>query len=168
MGAALIILSSSGIGFSYSARLGRRMEQLRQLQRMAILLRGEISYGNAPLPEALASIGRKLDEPLSVFLRKVASRLREYPDKSFQQVFRDEVGDCLKQSALSVKDKDMLMQMGAFLGYLDREMQLRTVELYLQELCREIQVSGESVPGRQKLFRSLGILGGLFLVILLM
>ena len=73
----------------------------------------------------------------------------------------------LKQSALSAKDKEALMQMGAFLGYLDKDMQLRTVELYLEELDREIQTAGESIPGKQRLCRSLGILGGLFLVLLL-
>lgn len=162
-----MITSSSGIGFSYSFYLGRRLEQLRQLQRMALLLRGEISYGNAVLTEALASIGRKLEEPFCFFLNRVSSRLKGYPDKSFQQVFQEEVRETLKQSALSAKDKEALMQMGAFLGYLDKDMQLRTVELYLEELDREIQAAKESIPGRQKLCRSLGILGGLFLVLLL-
>ena len=101
------------------------------------------------------------------FLNQVSSRLREYPDKSFQQVFQEEVKENLKQSALSAKDKEALMQMGAFLGYLDKDMQLRTVELYLEELDREIQTAGESIPGKQRLCRSLGILGGLFLVLLL-
>ena len=56
------------------------------------------------------------------------------------------------------------MQMGAFLGYLDKDMQLRTIDLYLQELGQEIKATGESIPGKQKLSRSLGIMGGLFLV----
>ena len=101
------------------------------------------------------------------FLNQVSSRLREYPDNSFQQVFQEEVKENLQQSALSAKDKEALMQMGAFLGYLDKDMQLRTVELYLEELDREIQTAKESIPGKQRLCRSLGILGGLFLVLLL-
>lgn len=161
-----MVASSAGIGFSYSFHLGRRLDQLRQLQRMALLLKGEISYGNTALPEALASIGRKLEEPFRFFLDRVASRLREYPDKSFQQVFQEEVQKDLKQSALSAKDKEALMQMGAFLGYLDKDMQLRNLELYLQELDREIGATVECIPGKQRLCRSLGILGGLFLVLL--
>ena len=39
--------------------------------------------------------------------------------------------------------------------------------LYLEELDREIQTAKESIPGKQRLCRSLGILGGLFLVLLL-
>ncbi len=161
-----MIASSTGIGFSYSFRLGRRLEQLRQLQRMALFLKGEISYGNAALPEALASIGRKLEEPVASFLNQAASRLRGYPDKSFRQVFQEEIQENLKQSALSAKDKEALMQMGAFLGYLDKDMQLRNLELYLQELDREIQAAVECAPGKQRLYRSLGVMGGLFLVLL--
>ncbi len=167
LGAVLVVAASAGIGFSYSLRLGRRLEQLRQLERMTILLKGEISYGCAALPEALASIGRKMPEPFSRFLEEVADRLSGYPDKSFQQVFQEEVEGNLKQSALTAKDKGALMQMGAFLGYLDKDMQLRTIDLYLQELGQEIKATGESIPGKQKLSRSLGIMGGLFLVLLL-
>ncbi len=167
LGAVLVIASSAGIGFSYSFRLGQRLEQLRQLQRMTLLLKGEISYGCAALPEALSSIGRKLPEPFARFLGRVASRLREYPDKSFQQVFQEEVKKNFRQSALSAKDKEALMQMGAFLGYLDKDMQLRTMDLYLQELDRDILAASESIPGKQKLCKSLGIFGGLFLVLLL-
>lgn len=167
LGVILVVTSSTGMGFSYSFHLGRRLEQLRQLQRMALLLRGEISYGNTALTEALASIGRKLEEPFCFFLNQVSSRLREYPDKSFQQVFQEEVKENLKQSALSAKDKEALMQMGAFLGYLDKDMQLGTLDLYLQELAGEIKAAQESIPGKQKVCRSLGIMGGLFLVLLL-
>lgn len=167
LGAVLVVAASAGIGFSYSFRLGRRLEQLRQLERMTLLLKGEISYGCAALPEALISIGKKMPEPFACFLEKVADRLSGYPDKSFQQVFQEEVEENLKQSALTAKDKEALMQMGAFLGYLDKDMQLRTVDLYLQELEREIKATGESIPGKQKLCRSLGIMGGLFLVLLL-
>ena len=59
------------------------------------------------------------------------------------------------------------MQMGAFLGYLDKDMQLGTLDLYLQELAGEIKAAQESIPGKQKVCRSLGIMGGLFLVLLL-
>lgn len=166
LGAFLVVAASAGLGFSYSFRLGCRLEQLRQLQRMTVLLKGEVSYGCSALPEALACVGRKLSEPFNGFLGQLADRLREYPDKSFQQVFQEEALTNLSASALTAKDKEALMQMGAFLGYLDKDMQLRTMDLYLQELDKEIQDAKEGVPGKQKLCRSLGIMGGLFLALL--
>lgn len=166
LGAILVVAASAGLGFSYSFRLGSRLEQLRQLQRMTVLLKGEISYGCASLPEALALAGRKLSEPLDGFLKRLADRLRECPDKSFQQIFQEEALASLGSSALTAKDKESLMQMGAFLGHLDKDMQLRTLDLYLQELDKEIQDAKEGVPGKQKLCRSLGIMGGLFLALL--
>lgn len=167
LGAVLVVAASAGLGFSYSCRLGKRLEQIRQLQRMAMLLKGEISYGCAALPEALESIGGKLIDPFDQFLGQMAGRLREYPDKSFRQIFKEEMDANLGQSALTKKDKEALMQMGAFLGYLDKDMQLRTMELYLSEVGREIQDAKDSMPGKQKLCRSLGIMGGLFLALLL-
>ncbi len=40
VGAVLVVMASAGIGFSYSFCLGRRLEQLRQLERMSLTSRG--------------------------------------------------------------------------------------------------------------------------------
>ena len=57
--------------------------------------------------------------------------------------------------------------MGEVLGYLDLEMQLSSIELYLEQLELCIRESQEAARTKQKLYQSLGVAGGIFLVILL-
>ena len=46
-------------------------------------------------------------------------------------------------------------------------MQLSSMELYLEQLELGIQKAQEELAGKQKLYQSLGVAGGIFLVILL-
>lgn len=53
------------------------------------------------------------------------------------------------------------------LGYLDLEMQLSSIDLYLEQLEISIREAESSIGSKQKLYQSLGVAGGIFLVILL-
>ena len=53
------------------------------------------------------------------------------------------------------------------LGYLDREMQLSTLKSFDETLAWKIGELKEGLPARKKLYQSLGVMGGLFLVIFL-
>ena len=54
------------------------------------------------------------------------------------------------------------------LGYLDTEMQLSAIRLYLEHLEQSLAEAQEQMGSRQRLYQSLGIAGGVFLVILLL
>lgn len=168
LGFICIIAGGSGIGYSMSRQISRRYEELQNLQRMTGMLAGEITYGNTPLPEALSSIGRRLDGSVAVFLDKLSENLMEQPHESLAILFEQKMRENLEKSQLQEKDLEALSKMGSFLGYLDRDMQLRTLKLYQTELEREIQDTYKSMPGKKKLYQSIGIMGGLFLVILLL
>lgn len=168
LGLICIIAGGSGIGYSMSRQISRRYEELLNLQRMTAMLVGEITYGNTPLPEALCSIARRLDGPVAVFLDKLSAVLLEQPHESLAVLFAQNMRESLGKSQLQEKDLQALARMGSFLGYLDRDMQLRTLKLYQTELEREIEDTYKSMPGKKKLYQCIGIMGGLFLVILLL
>ena len=69
--------------------------------------------------------------------------------------------------ALSRSDLAALAALGEHLGFLDRDMQERTLLLYLEQLDLQIQALREHRQERCRLYSSLGIMGGLFLTILL-
>lgn len=168
LGLICIIVGGSGIGYSMSQQVSRRYTELQNLQRMAAMLVGEITYGNTPLPEALSSIGRRLEGPVADFLDKLSKNLLEQPHESLAVLFEQRMRECLGKSQLQEKDLETLARMGSFLGYLDRDMQLRTLKLYQSELEREMEDTYKSMPGKKKLYQCIGIMGGLFLVILLL
>ncbi len=167
LGLICMIAGGAGVGYSMSAQVGRRYRQLKELQRLAALLMGEISYGNTPLPEGLRRIAGRLEEPFCSFVLAISSQLKRAPGVTLSEVFEECVQGYLGQSCLKETDLEALCRMGSCLGYLDKDMQMRTLRLYEAELVQEISDTYESMPGKKKLYQTLGIMGGLFLVILL-
>lgn len=165
-GLICMIAGGVGVGYSMSVQVGRRYHQLQELQRMAAFLMGEITYANTPLPEALKHTAQRMEEPFASFLEELVKEMMKFPSGTFAELFEQSVYLCLGASSLEKKDLEMLCHMGASLGYLDRQMQIRTLQLYETELKQEVMNTYESMPGRQKLYQTLGIMGGLFLVIL--
>ena len=88
--------------------------------------------------------------------------------RTFGELWRDQIQKGLAGTKLKREDREQLGVLGESLGYLDLEMQLSSIELYLEQLEIRIRDAQESLTGKQKLYQSLGVAGGIFLVILLL
>ena len=73
----------------------------------------------------------------------------------------------LSGAHLNRTDQNQLETLGEMLGYLDLEMQLSAIDLYLEQLEGNIREADAVIGTRQKLYQTLGVAGGIFLVILL-
>ena len=75
LGVCLVVFSCTALGFERSLRFTKRLAGLRELQRMVLLIKGEISYRKEALPEALLRAAGRLTPPFSDFLKNVALRI---------------------------------------------------------------------------------------------
>lgn len=163
----LIAVSCAGLGFVKSQALSARVRDLLMLRKILRLLKGEISYAGTPLPEAFYRIGGKMEMPFRDFLQDLSVDMQRYEGESFSEIF-DRNTDChLKETRLSREDREEWKEFGRMLGYLDREMQLSTLKSFDETLAWKIGELKEGLPARKKLYQSLGVMGGLLLVIFL-
>jgi stage III sporulation protein AB len=167
VGCILIILSSTLMGFYCSNELKSRINDIKELRKLIVLLRGDIRYGNTPLPEAICSIARRHEGSFKSFLTKVSDRLSEHSGNTFSQVWKEAVETDLHQTSLNKKDKSSLIQFGDSLGYLDKEMQMNTLELFLTQLEDEITELSKTAKEKSYLYNTLGIMAGIFISIIL-
>ncbi len=166
-GILLIVAAGSGIGFSQSFALTRREKALRQLHRMSVLLKGEIQYGNASLWEAFEGAAGKMQGEYRDFLKETARRMQSASCRPFEDIFRECAREKLADAGLSREEEEDLYALGAHLGYLDLAMQIKQLELYQWEVQRSIGELQEQMPGKKKIYQSLGIMGGILLAVLI-
>ena len=131
------------------------------------MLRGEIKYTKTPLPEAFASIAVRIKEPFGSFLEQTAEQMGSMEGQSFGELWQKQIKQWLSDTHLKKGDKEQLGGLGEVLGYLDLEMQLSSIDLYLEQLELSIREAQDAAQTKQKLYQSLGVAGGIFLVILL-
>lgn len=167
IGSILVITSSAGIGFFFSSEMKSRIEDLKELRKLIVLLRGDIRYANTPLPEAIHSIARRHDGTFKPFFHFIYEKLSELSGETFSQVWKEAVEKELCNTSLLKKDKLDLIQFGENLGYLDKEMQMNTLDLYISQIEDEIEDLSKNVKEKSYLFNSLGIMAGIFITIVM-
>lgn len=165
-GAVCTVAGASGIGLWMAGQYGRRLEELRRLRQMIFFLKGQILYANATLEEAFEEVGGRMEEPLSRLLCQVAERMARQEGELFGEIWQDEVRRW-KNPVLKKEDVEELAGLGTHLGYMDRDMQERTLLLYLEQLDLVIDGLQKQKQERCRMYSSLGVMGGLFLTILL-
>lgn len=166
IGCGLLVVAGGGLGFYYSSQWTSRLSALKGLYQAMNLLKGEISYGSLTLPDAFLRMGKRLRPPVSFFFTSLGRRLKGRPGEPFSVIFEAAMKKELAGSGLSKGDLEQLRELGNQLGYLDSQTQLRTLDLYTHSLEDTIRVLREELPGRTRVYKSLGILGGLCLAIL--
>lgn len=165
-GMCIVMLTSTLIGLMLGQELVLRVKNLKILKKIITLLHGEIRFAITPIPEALENISNKSPEPFHAFLSKTAEDLRKLQTSELSLTWEKNIDTYLLGKVVTAKDLDKLKQLGSTLGYLDKEMQLSTLEIYLRQLDEDINVATEYSAKQGKLYRTLGVLFGIFIAII--
>jgi stage III sporulation protein AB len=131
------------------------------------MLETEIIYGCTPLPQALNNISTKLDGPLKKFYRMISDDLNEGNCYSLDASWSMGVDKLLKETRLKGSDRELIAEFGKVLGSSDREDQKKHFELFYIQLKQHEEVAEEERSKNEKMYKTLGILSGLVIFILL-
>lgn len=168
LGAAFVLLATTGLGWSMSNDLKSHLHDLRYLKQVMVLLRGEIRYMKTPLGEAFFSVGERLKEPYQSFFRYLSKEIEELSGKSFPEIWSEGVEKELLALKLTKSEKSQLKRIGENLGFMDQAMQLSVIDLYTEQLEGEIHSAEETIGNKTRIYQCLGIMGGIFTVIIIL
>lgn len=163
----MVIASCAGMGFYFSSEMKDRIEDLKELRKLISLLRGDIRYAATPLPEAISVLNRRHSGRFHQFLDYVSTKLNELSGQTFAHIWQTGIDSKLGDTSLSRKDKLQLAQLGENLGYLDKDMQVNTLDLFITQLETEISDLSKTVKEKVYLYNTLGIMAGIFIIIIM-
>ena len=120
-----------------------------------------------PLPEAFSRISTKVVSPFREYLQSIAERLKAQTGEAFAGILKEQTQTVREKTGLWEEDWDLFLQTLGHLGYLDARMQIRLLENGRAELAAREEKLQHQLPEQKKVWQSLGILGGAFLVVIL-
>ncbi len=167
-GSAAVLLACTGIGFFAASEVGRRERQLRGLYAAFLLIQGDIRYQKSSLPEAFFTAAGREQGEFSDFFATVSERLYAHETESFERVFCEELHKTCKKSALKRKDIALLEQLSGMCGRMDDNLQVTAIEWYLEQSAQVIKELAQENGEKMALCRRMGILAGIFLLVLLL
>lgn len=162
IGSIIVIAVCTALGFEKSNDLQRHLNALEELRKIFVLLRSEMQYTKAPFAELFFKVSRKVEGVYRQWLSKLSKDLENYENGTLNEVWSASVYEQLKESRLKKEELDELCRVGKSLGYLE------TLELYIEQLDFSIERTREELKNKKKLCQTLGIMCGIFLVIVLL
>lgn len=162
LGSVFIILSCSGLGFEKANELNRHVKQLEELKKIFTMLQSELRYHKISFSELFDIVSQKTDGIFRKWMQTLSENLSGHGNGTFQDIWIQSIEESFQYSGLKKEEIEELKCLGTSLGYLE------SIGLYLEQLEIMIQNARNETIHLKKLYQSIGILGGIFLVIILL
>ena len=166
-GAMALIASCAALGFYLAAQEGFRVHDLQEFKKALMILSSEIEHLRAPLPIACTNIAKRTKEPVGPLFAQFSQLLTENEGETAYQLWMQAIERQKKRSHLAAEDWDVMEGFGKTLGYLDKQMQQSAIAYaveYIDEKTTTLQTQSDK---NKRMYRSLGIIGGLLVAVLL-
>lgn len=160
-GMIAIVISTSLYGISKSDRLKKRCDELNLINHMLEDFIIEISFKALPLFEIVKTLKKKPMYKKLTLLTNVDCSL----EKPFYRAWEESIDSM--QSSLEKNDIVLLKSFGATLGKSDINGELSNIEIFKSDFLKLETKAIEEYSKKSKLYRSLGVLSGVFISIML-
>lgn len=163
----LIFLTSTSIGYIYGKTFSYRLENLIYLEQCIKILETEIVYGATPLPEALSNVFKKGKGKVSYIFEEIKNDLLSNKREGIYHSFLSVEGILYDNLHLKKEDVEIFLALGRVLGTSDRKDQQKNFVLILNQIAAQILEAKVEKNKNEKLYKSLGVITGVGILILL-
>lgn len=161
----LILSCSTSIGFLLSKRFADRLNELNTISNLTNTLQNKIRFTRMPLKEIFEELAEYQDNlEISDLFRKIAKKMEKMKTSDAWVDAIDEKKLCFN---LSLKDLNLIKTLGNTLGKTDIDGQMSEIEQFNTLLKIQIKEAEHEKNKNEKMYRSLGTIVGLAIVILL-
>ena len=167
LGSSMIIAATSWIGFQIAHQYQQRPLQLREIQSSFQMLETEISYGLTPLPRALERVAKLHQGIVGDLFAQTRANLAASPGITVRDAWSEAIQKLSNRLALKSSDREILINFGSTLGISDRTDQVKHLKLAMAQLANAEIKAWDDKEKNERMYKSLGLLGGLAIVILL-
>ncbi len=168
IGALLVLLSAYAMGSLFALRIKEQERWLKEIKTALFLLSGELEYRQLPFPEALERTGRRQNGRTNEFFLGLWQELKKREGATLQELWQQQAVIHLKDSPLTRQQREEFGELGVCFSETDRETRRNTLEFYLKRLEEDAERLRQTGADKAYLYRTLGMLGGMFLVILML
>ena len=158
----MIFLSSSFIGKIIAGRYKYRVEELKEMKNAINIFKTKIKFTYSPIPEIFDEIAKNSNKNVG-----------EIFNLAKKEMYNKTAGDAWEKAIFETKnnlkqeDKKTLSMLSKMLGKSDLEGQVSQIDITLNFLEKQIKEAEVERNKNEKLYKKLGTIMGLALVIIL-
>lgn len=166
IGGVLIVIASSLIGFIKARDFEKRTAELRDIINALQILESEICYKSNILRDALLNCSEAISDNIAIIF-KCASELLKNRNMTSDEAWNEALNINAKKTSLKEEDIQILLRLGGSLGTSDYEGQVKNIGFIIKQIEGQIVKADADCIKYQAMYRKLGLLGGVAVVIML-
>lgn len=167
IGSVMVLVSGTMIGIRMGYRLKIRLGQLKRLEKIVSMLRGEIRYNNSTIPEALRHVSMHTAKPFDAVLEEISEELDAFEGRTFKEIWENAFEENKAEFCFTKEQLGNIKYLGESLGYLDKEMQLNTLDLFMEQIRADIKDMEKTMSDNVRLYNCLGVMGGILVILII-
>jgi stage III sporulation protein AB len=160
---AIILAASFAVGIFFKNALSNRCIILRQMRYAIDEIELLLKYKNSTLREIFITLSEDSRLRELTFIHKTLEYMGE---ENFADSYKKAVSE-FTALGLAARDREIIDGVGQILGVADADSQIAGLAVYKSELETAFDTAREEYSKKSKLFTSLGLLAGVFIVIIL-
>ncbi len=158
----LILSLSTILGLAMANKFKSRVKDLKTIRNILNILETKIKYTYEPLPQIFDDISKEFNGPLGEIFKVSKERMKELPAGEAWNY-----GITNSNTSMNEEDLNILKNFEKLLGKTNVEGQLSEIELMKSYIDIQIHKAEEEDRRNEKLYKNLGIIVGLAIVIIL-
>lgn len=166
LGNGFIFLSGSLLGWHYSLQVQKRHEELNEWKHHMHTICGDVAYGGVTLYEIICHVGSQNCGAFRMFFQYMEQEIAKHQQCQLHEIWKQGIETQLNEVHLTREDKMELLRIGQNLGNVDKEQQLVMLQLHLEKIDYIIREMERDMYQKMKLYKVLGCIGSMFVIIL--
>ncbi|MBR5614163.1 MAG: stage III sporulation protein AB [Clostridia bacterium] len=164
---AVVLAGCAALGMFFASGFRRRVQQLVELENVFAQLEFDIDYLSIPLDESFEKAAKNSCGAISEMFLYITDRLRKNRCCDMQMVWKRAIDRSKDDLFLSDDDKRILTDFSKTLGSGNKEKEKNNIKMTLMRLKLAEDEARTAAECNVKMYRGLGILTGVFIVIVL-
>ena len=158
----LIFYSSLKVGKVIAKKYYNRVTELKEMNNALNMFLTKIRFTYESVPESFSEIGNNIKGTIGGILKKASDKMKNMSaGEAWEQAIEE------NETSLTDEDKNVIKNLGRMLGKTDLEGQVSEIKLVLNFLNTQINIAEKEKQKNEKLYKTLGGVIGLVIVIIL-
>jgi stage III sporulation protein AB len=164
VGAVLVLLSSSLLGIVFSEEAKKKITLLCDFRSLLCIIRSGMEYNRQMLPQILSDAVYVTSKEASAFAGYVADGLMMEEKTDFYAVWEEAVEHIYGKSVIR-EETELLKEAGKIMGLMDLKLRISGIDSAVIRLDDKIRDEQAALPEKCRMRRNLGMIFGVFLII---